>query len=803
MAAETGVFAAKARVFGSKSRWISSVSVSLLFGVLACRSEPPSLAVESTAAPEDVAGPVDPIARSAQGAWFQNGPAAYGMRLQARGDHAGAVAAFGEFLSAPTNDEDEAMAKVLSGLSLHALGRYQEEAEAFAAARQDPSTAAISAQLRVLEAQAQLDAGDPKAAEETLQGLAQGQGVGPELELVRADALLRLDRSGEAIEAYRAYLGAAPATRRAHEARAKLARALESRAKDADGDRESAESDAMEAAKLWDRLSLDVPASEYGREAMRVLRAGAEARLGRSAKEQKNQVLARELGTLRTQLKRRQYETVIAAAKKAGKRSGLSTSAKCEFAFIEGSAIFKQRKRAASRPVFERAAPLCKKAHAKDLEVKSRYQGARGRYAEGQFTKAARAFEALALDHADHTYADDAWIKAGESWESGGKNKAARRAYRKALSEHPEGDMREEARRRLMLMAFEDADRHSAVSELKVFLKSPDVGSDERARLEYFLGRAKARGGAMGTQVEAHYLEVLRLRPISYAGLQALSRLKELGPASFEAGLALVQAPPEALPALELPGRDVMGEERARLWARLGAGDRAWEALQELGVRGWPAVALLGEAQAWPEAQRRLADLGTAWRSHSPSETTRSHWELAHPRPFRDLIEGGERKHGVPDLLTFAIMQTESRFDPDVTSWAGARGLIQLMPATAKDLASRAGITLASGDLYRPDVNLDLGMRYLARLSARRGGSAGAASLAAPSYNAGAGAVDRWVDADPDQDLDLFIESIPYKETRRYARSVMGRWFAYRWLYGSDDPALRIPLLPKKIPARK
>ena len=90
-------------------------------------------------------------------------------------------------------------------------------------------------------------------------------------------------------------------------------------------------------------------------------------------------------------------------------------------------------------------------AHAKDLEVKSRYQGARGRYAEGQFTKAARAFEALALDHADHTYADDYWIKAGESWESGGKNNAARRAYRKALSEHPEGDMRKEARRRLML----------------------------------------------------------------------------------------------------------------------------------------------------------------------------------------------------------------------------------------------------------------------------------------------------------------------------------------------------------------
>ena len=147
-------------------------------------------------------------------------------------------------------------------------------------------------------------------------------------------------------------------------------------------------------------------------------------------------------------------------------------------------------------------------------------------------------------------------------------------------------------------------------------------------------------------------------------------------------------------------------------------------------------------------------------------------------------------------------MQTESRFDPDVTSWAGARGLVQLMPATAADLASRAGIELEPGDLYRPEINLDLGMRYLGRLTARRGGGAGGASLAAPSYNAGAGAVDRWVDANPDQDLDLFIESIPYDETRRYARSVMGRWFAYAWLYGEENPAKRIPYLPLTIPGR-
>ena len=147
-------------------------------------------------------------------------------------------------------------------------------------------------------------------------------------------------------------------------------------------------------------------------------------------------------------------------------------------------------------------------------------------------------------------------------------------------------------------------------------------------------------------------------------------------------------------------------------------------------------------------------------------------------------------------------MQTESRFDPGAVSWAGARGLVQLMPATAKDLAQRAGIELSSGDVHDPEINLELGMRYLARLTARFGGGPGAEALAVPSYNAGAGAVDRWLTARGEQDLDLVIEAIPYDETRKYVQAVMGRWMAYRWLYAEGPAAERVPLLPLKTPSK-
>jgi soluble lytic murein transglycosylase len=177
-------------------------------------------------------------------------------------------------------------------------------------------------------------------------------------------------------------------------------------------------------------------------------------------------------------------------------------------------------------------------------------------------------------------------------------------------------------------------------------------------------------------------------------------------------------------------------------------------------------------------------------------------WELAHPIPFRSLVDPGERTHGVPELLTYAIMQTESRFDPGATSWAGARGLIQLMPATAETVAQRAGKKVDPTQLYDPATNLDLGQRYLAGLTARWGNVDGSPALAIPSYNAGPGRTDDWLKLRGSWDLDLFVEAIPFDETRHYTQSVLGRWAAYCWLYGSGDAVDRMPYIPLQIPAK-
>ena len=117
--------------------------------------------------------------------------------------------------------------------------------------------------------------------------------------------------------------------------------------------------------------------------------------------------------------------------------------------------------------------------------------------------------------------------------------------------------------------------------------------------------------------------------------------------------------------------------------------------------------------------------------------------------PFEALVAPGEERHGVPALLTFAVMQTESRFNPGATSWAGARGLIQLMPTTAAKL----GV-----DASDPAQNLDGGARYLIQQYRKFGDW----RLALAAYNAGPGAVEKHGGIPP------------YAETRNYVKVIWG-----------------------------
>jgi soluble lytic murein transglycosylase len=129
--------------------------------------------------------------------------------------------------------------------------------------------------------------------------------------------------------------------------------------------------------------------------------------------------------------------------------------------------------------------------------------------------------------------------------------------------------------------------------------------------------------------------------------------------------------------------------------------------------------------------------------------------------------------------LIYALMREESGYSPTAVSITGARGLLQIMPETGERLARDLALAnFTTDDLFAPDVNMQLGSHYLRELLERFGDQK---SAAIASYNAGPGAVSRWLDSSLED--DEWVESIPYEQTRAYVKRVLRSLHVYRVLY--------------------
>ncbi|HEX7820388.1 MAG TPA: lytic transglycosylase domain-containing protein [Sphingobium sp.] len=134
----------------------------------------------------------------------------------------------------------------------------------------------------------------------------------------------------------------------------------------------------------------------------------------------------------------------------------------------------------------------------------------------------------------------------------------------------------------------------------------------------------------------------------------------------------------------------------------------------------------------------------------------------------------------IDKALLFAHTLQESRFQADVVSSAGARGLMQVLPGTANDLANARGEAFNPADLNKPSVNMEFGQRYLEKLSGMSA-TEGLLAKVVAAYNAGPLPVERWKYQIRDEgDPLLFIESVPYYETRAYVNVVLRNYWMYQ-----------------------
>lgn len=213
----------------------------------------------------------------------------------------------------------------------------------------------------------------------------------------------------------------------------------------------------------------------------------------------------------------------------------------------------------------------------------------------------------------------------------------------------------------------------------------------------------------------------------------------------------------------------------------------------------WATV--LGAAK--PAVKVQAAHLASHWGWYAQTIATLAQageWDdvsLRYPRPYAAIVADASKQTSVPGDWIFAVMRQESLFRKDAVSRADARGLMQMQPATAAAVARRWHLPPPSREsLFDPPVAVKFGSLYVRELLDRYDGQLDQ-SLAA--YNAGPVSVARWMPANP-VDADIWIENIPYAETRGYVQHILEHIVAFAAMRGAEPPRLS-SLLPQVGPA--
>lgn len=200
-------------------------------------------------------------------------------------------------------------------------------------------------------------------------------------------------------------------------------------------------------------------------------------------------------------------------------------------------------------------------------------------------------------------------------------------------------------------------------------------------------------------------------------------------------------------------------------------------------------------------AQERLQSIHLAarwgWFTQAIETAADQHvfddYALLYPRPFRIVIHTAAKRAQLAPALIFGVIRQESLYQIDAVSPAGALGLMQLMPQTATRTAHFWGMADPDRtDLFIPAINIAIGTEHLRTLLNRFGGRI---PLALAGYNAGTRAVLRWLPAKPVPG-DIWIENIPYNETRAYVERILWHSLLFRWLRHGVTPSPRSWLAP-------
>jgi len=214
------------------------------------------------------------------------------------------------------------------------------------------------------------------------------------------------------------------------------------------------------------------------------------------------------------------------------------------------------------------------------------------------------------------------------------------------------------------------------------------------------------------------------------------------------------------------------GIKRAREWLALdsyGKARREWSAaLAGSSAKIWNAALMLASRWGWP--RQAIYAASRAGKVNALEERF--------PLQYERNVMLAAKETGLSPSSIWSIIRQESAFNQQALSRAGAKGLMQLMPKTARMVAKQVKLSSKHPNLFSPEINIRLGSRYLADMKTRFNENL---VLAAAAYNAGPNRVSQWLDRTPFDIAEIWVEAIPYNETRRYVQQAMAFTTVYEW----------------------
>ena len=484
------------------------------------------------------------------------------------------------------------------------------------------------------------------------------------------------------------------------------------------------------------------------------------------------------------------------------------TDLSCRQLFALGKALRKVRKWVAGRPLLNRAITQCAKAK-NDLEPWARHIAGKAAERLSDETGAADHYREQMARHPEHRLADDGGYYVIRHLVEDKKDlKLAEAELRKLVVQFPKGDMMTHAIFFVAINAFKGRKYRQTLRVLRLEEKLVLEQANYRrmGRTAYWRGRTQWKLGRRSAAKKS-YEAAFKAYPLSWYSILAYSRLREINRRKADRLADGVLRKPSTLNFLDGKHPQATQWSQARALAWHGLPGAAWAKLKSVKLKKptdlWQAAKLLDQAGAVHLSHDILRRRLNIFHTVPPAGAARQAWLTAYPRPLRRLIDRSAKAAGIPANLARAITREESGFNAGVESGANAVGLMQLLVPTAKGVSQSADGRVDRYTLRKPELNVRLGTRYLARVLKY---SKATPHLVPAGYNAGTGALKRWLKVRKQLPLDLFVELIPYEEARGYTKRVNQSWAIYRYLYGKSTRPMYISqstMAPKKKSKRK